>query len=130
MSARLKNAVYDSDGFWRDHSTGQKVTFVGYILYDKEFFKKGEFKLKALTEYSKVKLLGDAMPEAVIEQIPVETLNAYTNEKPVKVKEFRDNLGYVGQAVSITVTCMKEKGVKEPIFVFDTIENFNLPKEK
>lgn len=129
-SAKLKNAASDKDGFWRDHSTRQKVTFVGYILYDMDYFKKGQFKIMALDEYNHVKMLGRPMPEAVIEQVPGEMLTRYVRKDHVKIKEFKDNLDYVGQAVSITAVCMKKKGVKEPVFIFDSIEDFDIPQEQ
>lgn len=129
VSARLNNAAGDSDGFWKDHTTGQKVTFVGYILNDWEIFKKGQFKIKTIAEYSNVRLLGKTMPGALIQYVPIEVLNTFTAELPPEQVTGGGKKSYLEQAVSITVVCLKRKDVIEPVFKFDAIENFDIPGE-
>ncbi|MBU1172596.1 MAG: hypothetical protein KKD44_23805 [Proteobacteria bacterium] len=128
--AKLNKATSESDGFWHNHSTNQIVTFTGFIVFDMDEFNKGNIRLHALPEYSRVRLLDDVMTDVLIERMdPAKMAELINLGAPVKQPLMGNNLEYISMCVSVKVKCLKIKDRPDPAFRFVSFEKFNIPKE-
>jgi hypothetical protein len=116
-------------GFWENHRYNQEETFVGFILYDMDVFKKGAILLRTVPEYSPTGKIGRPVQDVMIQSMDMVRLAELMNvEPPMIVEAFKDNLKYITTPVSVTVKCLKIKDKSDPVFRYLSLEKLEPPK--